>query len=139
MPFMKSCPQINKLLLLFILETLFCFVCLPHFFSAGGDNNTVSATSSPSTSQTVGEPPPPPPDVAQNDLMMRLGLLLGDKGSPGSPSSPANPVVVSPAPPPVAPPPVEEGFTSASSLTSSEAAPERTIYDTSPLPITNGM
>ncbi len=24
-----------------------------------------------------GEPPPPPPDVAQNDLMMRLGLLLG--------------------------------------------------------------
>ena len=25
------------------------------------------------------EPPPPPPDVAQNDLMMRLGLLLGDR------------------------------------------------------------
>ena len=26
-------------------------------------------------------PPPPPPDVAQNDLMMRLGLLLGDRSS----------------------------------------------------------
>ncbi len=24
------------------------------------------------------DPPPPPPDVAQNDLMMRLGLLLGE-------------------------------------------------------------
>ena len=27
-------------------------------------------------------PPPPPPDVAQNDLMMRLGLLLGDRMVP---------------------------------------------------------
>ncbi|RUS72960.1 hypothetical protein EGW08_019277, partial [Elysia chlorotica] len=28
-------------------------------------------------------PPPPPPDVAQTDLMMRLGLLLGDRVPPG--------------------------------------------------------
>lgn len=31
-------------------------------------------------------PPPPPPDVAQNDLMMRLGLLLGDR-SPAAANS----------------------------------------------------
>ncbi|BFZ22422.1 hypothetical protein BsWGS_25461 [Bradybaena similaris] len=33
-------------------------------------------------SQGNGSPPPPPPDVAQNDLMMRLGLLLGDRVPP---------------------------------------------------------
>lgn len=31
------------------------------------------------TSAGRESPPPPPPDVAQNDLMMRLGLLLGER------------------------------------------------------------
>lgn len=35
------------------------------------------------------EPPPPPPDVAQNDLMMRLSLLLGNR-SVGKPLTPSN-------------------------------------------------
>ena len=34
------------------------------------------------------DPPPPPPDVAQNDLMMRLGLLLGDRGPTSAPTTP---------------------------------------------------
>lgn len=42
-----------------------------------------------SVTDLPGEPPPPPPDVAQNDLMMRLGVLLGDHVQPPSPS-PAN-------------------------------------------------
>ncbi|XP_069119870.1 protein TANC2-like isoform X1 [Argopecten irradians] len=65
-------------------------------------------------------PPPPPPDVAQNDLLNRLGLLLGDRSDTMSPNS----QVVNQT---------EETFTSVSSLASGEATPEHGISDTSPL------
>ena len=76
-----------------------------------------------------GDPPPPPPDVAQNDLMMRLGLLLGNRApsTPVIPSSAAVPSVVQTGNQ------TEETFTSVSSLTSSENAVDKTHSDTSPL------
>ncbi|CAH1775583.1 unnamed protein product [Owenia fusiformis] len=68
------------------------------------------------TNQGAGKQlPPPPPDVAQNDLMVRLGLLLGDK----SPVPGTNP---------------DETFTSVSSLGSSELnTPDITHSDASPM------
>ena len=52
------------------------------------------------------EPPPPPPDVAQNDLMMRLGLLLGDKMPISCQTSPLP--VTSPLPTPRSRAPAEQ-------------------------------
>ncbi|XP_064644495.1 protein TANC2-like isoform X5 [Lineus longissimus] len=54
---------------------------------------------------------PPPPDVAQNDLMMRLGLLLGDRQ--GGPTTPEHEHGRP-----------DETFTSVSSLNSSDFTPE---------------
>ncbi|XP_013066522.2 uncharacterized protein LOC106054975 isoform X1 [Biomphalaria glabrata] len=70
-------------------------------------------------------PPPPPPDVAQNDLMMRLGLLLGDRVPP-----PPGPVVNHSA---GQQPGGDPGFNTISSLSSSEHTPERGLSDTSPM------
>ncbi|KAK2153825.1 hypothetical protein LSH36_284g02014 [Paralvinella palmiformis] len=44
-------------------------------------NNYVMSTGTtiPEDDEAEVEPPPPPPDVAQNDLMLRLGMLLGRK------------------------------------------------------------
>ena len=70
-------------------------------------------------------PPPPPPDVAQNDLMLRLGLLLGERG-PNNEQDQLTPICQ-------AGNQTEETFTSVSSLGSSEATPDRGISDTSPL------
>ncbi|XP_041372290.1 protein TANC1-like isoform X2 [Gigantopelta aegis] len=71
-------------------------------------------------------PPPPPPDVAQNDLMIRLGLLLGERGHGNERVTPiqmhqctANQT--------------EEAFTSVSSLGSSGTTPDRGLSDTSPM------
>ncbi|KAK3106124.1 hypothetical protein FSP39_013189 [Pinctada imbricata] len=71
-------------------------------------------------------PPPPPPDVAQHDLMMRLGLLLGDRNQ-------GNELVSSSISPICQANQTEETFTSVSSLGSSEHTPDRGISDTSPL------
>ncbi|XP_060067945.1 protein TANC2-like [Ylistrum balloti] len=73
-----------------------------------------------SFSPDTSNPPPPPPDVAQNDLITRLGLLLGDRSDTLSPNS----QVVNQS---------EETFTSVSSLASGENTPEHGISDTSPL------
>ncbi|XP_052091022.1 protein TANC2-like [Mytilus californianus] len=70
-------------------------------------------------------PPPPPPDVAQNDLMMRLGLLLGER-VPISEQDQLTPICQSGNQ-------TEETFTSVSSLGSIDATPDRGISDTSPL------
>lgn len=69
-------------------------------------------------------PSPPPPDVAQCDLMMRLGLLLGDKGSSSEQ--------------PICQTQTEETFTSVSSLGSSEAQ-DRGISDASPFSTLTGI
>ncbi|XP_071101400.1 protein TANC1-like isoform X2 [Haliotis cracherodii] len=71
-------------------------------------------------------PPPPPPDVAQNDLMMRLGLLLGDRIGNSSDK-------LSPSPMQQMANQTEETFTSVSSLGSSETTPEKGLSDTSPM------
>lgn len=68
-----------------------------------------------------GSPPPPPPDVAQNDLMTRLGLLLEELSSSEQMSTGSKEGNK------------EEAFTSISSLTSSETTPDRGISDTSPM------
>ncbi|XP_055997188.1 protein TANC2-like isoform X5 [Ostrea edulis] len=80
------------------------------------------------------DPPPPSPDVAQNDLLVRLGLLLSDKGRAGEPSH------VTPMRQGNQGNQTEETFTSVSSMGSNEATPERGIAtpdrgisDTSPL------
>ena len=76
-----------------------------------------------------GDPPPPPPDVAQNDLMMRLGLLLGDRMSPRQPS---------PSMQQTGNQTEETSITSTSSLTSNEEKPEKTMSDTSPVSTLTG-
>ncbi|XP_055957363.1 protein TANC1 isoform X2 [Patella vulgata] len=68
-------------------------------------------------------PPPPPPDVAQNDLMLRLGLLLGDRINPNERLTPYQQSTNQ----------TEEAFTSVSSLGSSEATPDKGLSDTSPM------
>ncbi|XP_062566416.1 protein TANC2-like isoform X2 [Saccostrea cucullata] len=84
------------------------------------------------------EPPPPSPDVAQNDLMVRLGLLLSDKGRATNEPGQMSPML--PRKGPQGHHVTEETFTSVSSLGSNEATPERRIStpdrgisDTSPL------
>ncbi|XP_014779861.1 protein TANC1 isoform X2 [Octopus bimaculoides] len=67
-------------------------------------------------------PPPPPPDVAQNDLMARLGLLLEELSSSEQMSTGSKEGNCK-----------EEAFTSISSLTSSETTPDKGISDTSPI------
>ena len=42
------------------------------------------------------DPPPPPPDVARNDLMKRLGLLLGDHQQAANQTSPTDTAASSP-------------------------------------------
>lgn len=86
------------------------------------------------------DPPPPSPDVAQNDLLVRLGLLLSDKGRAGEPSH------VTPMRQGNQGNQTEETFTSVSSMGSNEATPERGIAtpdrgisDTSPLSTLTGM
>lgn len=86
---------------------------IPHIFTAGKCS-----------------PPPPPPDVAQNDLMLRLGLLLGERG-PNNEQDQLTPICQ-------AGNQTEETFTSVSSLGSSEATPDRGISDTSPLSTLTG-
>ena len=76
-------------------------------------------------------PPPPPPDVAQNDLMLRLGLLLGDRNQ-------GNETVNSAISPICQGNQTEETFTSVSSLGSSDHTPDRGISDTSPLSTLTG-
>ncbi|GFN90321.1 protein tanc2-like [Plakobranchus ocellatus] len=92
-------------------------------------------------------PPPPPPDVAQTDLMMRLGLLLGDRVPPGGVATGVG--VEAATSTPMHPPGgvVESGEglqrgagggpaawgQSVSSLSSNEMTPERGISDTSPM------
>ncbi|XP_059142219.1 protein TANC2-like isoform X2 [Physella acuta] len=73
-------------------------------------------------------PPPPPPDVAQNDLMMRLGLLLGDRVPPLGATPPPG-VQDSSANTPQS----DAAFNTISSLSSSEHTPERCLSDTSPM------
>ncbi|XP_078333693.1 protein TANC2-like isoform X6 [Crassostrea virginica] len=80
------------------------------------------------------DPPPPSPDVAQNDLMVRLGYLLSDKGRASDPGQ------MSPMRHGNHGNQTEETFTSVSSLGSNEPTPERRIptpdkgiSDTSPL------
>ncbi|KAH9514291.1 Protein tanc2, partial [Bulinus truncatus] len=72
-------------------------------------------------------PPPPPPDVAQNDLMMRLGLLLGDRIPPPPPGVPVNHHGAD------AQQGADVGFNTISSLSSSEHTPDRGLSDTSPM------
>lgn len=76
--------------------------------------------------ELAGEPPPPPPDVAQHDLMMRLGLLLGNR-APSSCSQTS----------PISPPPGGQEDTSLSSMTSNEANADKTS-DTSPISTLTG-
>ena len=76
-------------------------------------------------------PPPPPPDVAQNDLMMRLGLLLGER-VPISEQDQLTPICQSGNQ-------TEETFTSVSSLGSFDATPDRGISDSSPLSTLTGL
>ncbi|XP_076455894.1 uncharacterized protein LOC143290385 isoform X2 [Babylonia areolata] len=105
-------------------------------------------------------PPPPPPDVAQNDLMMRLGLLLGDRMVPSSERFHGHHQQHPGAPPPLPPGlahqveslypgacrphlvslPVhsanqtDQTFTSVSSLSSSnDNTPEKGLSDSSPM------
>ncbi|XP_052672765.1 protein TANC2-like isoform X4 [Crassostrea angulata] len=80
------------------------------------------------------DPPPPSPDVAQNDLIVRLGLLLSDKGRPNDPSH------MTPMKQGNQGNQTEDTFTSVSSIGSNEVTPERGIptpdrgiSDTSPL------
>ena len=75
-------------------------------------------------------PPPPPPDVAQNDLMMRLGLLLGDSRPSNEPDQLTSIRQAGNQ--------TDETFTSVSSLGSSEATPDRGISDTSPMSTLTG-
>ena len=71
------------------------------------------------------DPPPPPPDVAQNDLMMRLGLLLGDR-MPNTPPSSNSSLVATPSGNQT-----EDTFTSVSSLNSeSHDQPHDQSHDT---------
>ncbi|XP_035828522.1 uncharacterized protein LOC101850208 [Aplysia californica] len=93
---------------------------------ASTDASLQSATSSGNRELENGKesPPPPPPDVAQNDLMMRLGLLLGDRMPPSGVTG-----VGIQDPGHVLPP----GFQSISSLSSNENTPERCLSDTSPM------
>ncbi|CAL1529136.1 unnamed protein product [Lymnaea stagnalis] len=77
-------------------------------------------------------PPPPPPDVAQNDLMMRLGLLLGDR----MPQPPVPGGSVPGAGPQNHSTSRQQGdvaFNTISSLSSSENTPDRGLSDTSPM------
>lgn len=85
------------------------------------------------------DPPPPSPDVAQNDLMVRLGYLLSDKGRASDPGQ------MSPMRHGNHGNQTEETFTSVSSLGSNEPTPERRIptpdkgiSDTSPLSTLTG-
>lgn len=75
-------------------------------------------------SDLPGEPPPPPPDVAQNDLMMRLGLLLGDRVQSPSPS-PANTQQSANQ--------TEERFHSPPSVTSDCVLLDKSLADISPI------
>ncbi|XP_021368868.1 protein TANC2-like isoform X2 [Mizuhopecten yessoensis] len=84
------------------------------------DNEGPSLEPGNSLSPGQTSPPPPAPDVAQNDLITRLGLLLGDRSDTMSPNS----QMVNQS---------EETFTSVSSLGSGEATPEHGISDTSPM------
>ncbi|XP_061182940.1 protein TANC2-like isoform X2 [Saccostrea echinata] len=84
------------------------------------------------------DPPPPSPDVAQNDLMVRLGLLLSDKGRTSNDPGQMSPMLTRKGK--QGHQVTEETFTSVSSLGSNEATPERGIStpdrgisDTSPL------
>ncbi|XP_061180864.1 protein TANC2-like isoform X2 [Saccostrea echinata] len=84
------------------------------------------------------DPPPPSPDVAQNDLMVRLGLLLSDKGRTSHEPGQMSPMLTRKGN--QGHQVTEETFTSVSSLGSNEATPERGIStpdrgisDTSPL------
>ncbi|XP_064595070.1 protein TANC2-like isoform X3 [Liolophura sinensis] len=71
-------------------------------------------------------PPPPPPEIAQNDLMVRLGLLLGDRSNERL----SSPILGSPQHRRFH---RMEEFTSVSSLASSEMTHDRGISDTSPM------
>lgn len=77
-------------------------------------------------------PPPPPPDVAHGDLMMRLGLLLGDRSSNQIPEQMPHGQRLSSHL-------REESYTTVSSLgTSGDGTPDRGISDTSPMSTLTG-
>lgn len=76
-------------------------------------------------------PPPPPPDVAQHDLMMRLGLLLGDAIHPSGITGVG---VVLPSNLQG-----EATLNSISSLSSNEHTPEKSASDASPMSTLTGV
>ena len=90
---------------------------------------------SPDLTSDKDSPPPPPPDVAQTDLMMRLGLLLGDRVPPGGVTTGVGVEAVTSAPETT---PIRGWGQSASSLSSNEMTPERALSDTSPMSTLTG-
>ncbi|GFR94297.1 protein TANC2, partial [Elysia marginata] len=108
-------------------------------YQVGGTSNTERVPASAnlageSQGQDKDSPPPPPPDVAQTDLMMRLGLLLGDRVPPGGVPTGIGIESASSAPAPATHGGGGKGWgQSVSSLSSNEMTPERALSDTSPM------